>query len=173
MSQVGEFIRRVRKPLDDEERNETDVHMAIEVGYEQCIVSSGITKATFLYDLAKEDYEVFAITVNHLFTPINWSKVKLRTLWGVRNEATGNLLTLERDPETDVYHLKETSEDPTSLVFAPMMTGSEEDAKLFISMLQQLPNDAPVGVGETLVSLDVDERINLNNREAVLVKIIF
>lgn len=171
--QIDEFILRVEK-----ERARIDgsdlmaVHQAIETAYEQCIVAHNISKSFFLSNLIVNQ-EVFDLTVEHLFMPINWSTVKLRTLWAVRNEATGNLLTLERDPDTEVYHLKESSDDPDVLVFAPMLTGSEDDCRMFITMLNELPSDAPVGIGDTTVSLDVDERINLANLEAVLVKLIF
>jgi hypothetical protein len=54
-----------------------------------------------------------------------------------------------------------------------MMTGAEDDARMFIKMLTDIPNDAPVGINETLISMKIDERINISNLEAVEVKVIF
>ena len=171
MSQAREFVRRVRRAM--EKGDETATHQAIEISYEQCIVDHSIAKSDFMKELLAEDAEVFALTMDHLFTPINWSAVKLRVLWGIRNEATGNLLTLERDLEADVYHLKESSDDPAVLDFAPMFTGNQEDAETFVRMLSELPTDAPLGVGESIVTLRIDEKINVTNLKAVVVKIIF
>jgi hypothetical protein len=169
--QVDEFIRRVNETMAQED-TET-IHHAIEDAYEECIVGNAITKSVFLSELAASD-QIFTLTVEHLFTPINWSRVKLRTLWAVRNEATGNLLTLERDEETDVYRLRDSTDDPTLLIFAPMLSGSEADTRLFIKMLmEQLPKDAPVGLGETVVKMSVDEHINLANLKAVQIRLIF
>ena len=54
-----------------------------------------------------------------------------------------------------------------------MLTGEEDDAKMFIKMLNQVSGDAPLGINETMISMDVDERINVANLEAVEVKVIF
>ncbi len=170
---VEEFARRVDKEMLRADADRTTVHQTIELAYEQCIVAHEITKSFFLDNLASISEDIFTETVEHLFTPINWSKVKMRVLWGVRNEATGNLLTLERDSERDVYKLKEAGDDPAILCFAPMMTGNQEDAELFIKMLNQLPTDAPVGVGESIVTLDIEEGVNVKNLAAVEVKLIF
>jgi hypothetical protein len=105
--------------------------------------------------------------------PVNWSKVKLRTLWAIKNTATGNLLTLERNAEEEVFSLKESSEVTDRLDYAPMLTGEEDDAKMFIKMLNEVPSDAPLGINETMISLDIDEKINVANLEAVEVKVIF
>ncbi len=105
--------------------------------------------------------------------PVNWSRVKLRTLWAIKNETTGNLLTLEKNSEDDSFLLKESSNDSDRLDYAPMLTGEESDAKMFIKMLNQIPNDAPLGINETMISMNVDERINVANLEAVEVKVIF
>ena len=173
MSNTYDFVQQVRRAMDSDESDECAVHQAVELAYDRCVVGHGTTKGEFLSDLVKLDPEVFTITVNHLFTPINWSTRKLRTLWGIKNMATGNLLTLERDTENDVFKLKESSEDSDALDFAPMFTGSEDDARLFIKMLQDVPSDAPLGSNETLVSLSVQERVNVANLEAVEVSVIF
>jgi hypothetical protein len=40
-------------------------------------------------------------------------------------------------------------------------------------MLQEVPSDAPLGVNETMISLDIDEKINVVNLETTEVKVIY
>ena len=54
-----------------------------------------------------------------------------------------------------------------------MMTGEEEDAKMFVKMLQEVPSDAPLGINETMISLNIDEKINVMNLETTEVRVIF
>jgi len=169
---VEEFNSVVLKEMDKANSDKTTVRQTIEAAYERCI-RDNMEKSFFLSMLSKMDDHVFAETVDHLFMPVNWSKVKLRTLWGIKNMATGNLLTLERNPEDETFRLKESSEETDNLDFAPMMTGESDDASMFIKMLQEVPADAPLGINETMISLDIDEKINPNNLEAVEVRVIF
>ena len=170
--QVEEYCGRVLAEMDKEGSDQTSVHQVIEVAYDQCIAAK-MQKSFFLSVLAPLDEAVFAETVEHLFTPINWNKVKLRTLWAIRNTATGNLLTLERNDDDKTFLLKESSEDTDNLDYAPMLTGEPDDAKMFVKMLQEVPSDAPLGVNETMVSLDIDEKINVVNLETTEVKVIY
>lgn len=170
---VVEFHRLVDEEMDRDGSDQTTVHQVIETAYERCIVQNEITKSFFLTELCALGPLVFAETVEHLFMPVNWSRVKLRTLWAIKNETTGNLLTLEKDSEKDSFLLKESSEESDRLDYAPMLTGEEDDAKMFIKMLNQVSGDAPLGINETMISMDVDERINVANLEAVEVKVIF
>lgn len=169
---VKEYCRRVLAEMNKEGSDQTSVHQVIEVAYDQCIASQ-MQKSFFLTQLAPLDETVFSETVEHLFTPINWNKVKLRTLWAIRNTATGNLLTLERNAEEEKFLLKESSEETDSLDYAPMLTGEQDDAKMFVKMLQEVPSDAPLGVNETMISLDIDEKINVVNLETTEVKVIY
>ena len=170
--QVEEYCGRVLAEMDKEGSDQTSVHQVIEVAYDQCIAAK-MQKSFFLSVLAPLDEAVFAETVEHLFTPINWNKVKLRTLWAIRNTATGNLLTLERNDDDKTFLLKESSEDTDNLDYAPMLTGEPDDAKMFVKMLQEVPSDAPLGVNETMISLDIDEKINVVNLETTEVKVIY
>ncbi len=169
---VKEYCRRVNEAMNSKDSDKNAVHQAIETSYEVCIADN-MQKSFFLATLAPMDELVFAETVEHLFMPVNWSKVKLRTLWAIKNTATGNLLTLERNAEEEVFSLKESSEVTDRLDYAPMLTGEEGDAKMFIKMLNEVPSDAPLGINETMISLDIDEKINVVNLEAVEVKVIF
>ena len=170
---VVEFHRLVNEEMDRDGADHTTVRQVIETAYERCIVRNSITKSFFLMELCALGPLVFDETVEHLFMPVNWSRVKLRTLWAIKNETTGNLLTLEKNSEDDSFLLKESSNDSDRLDYAPMLTGEEDDAKMFIKMLNQIPNDAPLGINETMISMNVDERINVANLEAVEVKVIF
>ena len=49
----------------------------------------------------------------------------------------------------------------------------EEDAKMFVKMLKEVPSDAPLGINETMISLDIDEKINVMNLETTEVRVIF
>lgn len=169
---VKDYCDLVLAEMNKEGSDQTTVHQAIEVAYDQCIAAK-MQKSFFLSELAPMDETVFAETVEHLFTPINWNKVKLRTLWAIRNTATGNLLTLERIAEEEKFMLKESSEETDNLDYAPMLTGERDDAKMFVKMLQEVPSDAPLGVNEEMVSLDIDEKINVVNLETTEVKVIY
>ena len=171
------FIEQARKVIEDDPDQEhidyPKLHQAIERAYEDNIAHSGMPKASFLTELMKDDFFLYEITVNHLFTPINWSTQKMRTLWAIKNMATGRLVTLGSDPkEENSFNLKESGTDD-DLDFAPMMTGKQEDADTFVKMLQQPLDDSPVGIGETLISLEVEEGVNPVNLEVVRVKIIY
>lgn len=169
---VIEYNRLVLKEMEKANSDKTTVHQAIEMAYDRCIAPN-MQKSFFLTVLAGLDDAVFAETVDHLFMPVHWSKVKLRTLWGIKNMSTGNLLTLERNPEDESFLLKESSEETDNLDYAPMLTGEESDAAVFIKMLQEVPSDAPLGINETMISLDIDEKINPMNLETTEVRVIF
>jgi len=169
---VVEFHRLVSKKMNDGGSDKDAVHQAIETAYDRCIAPH-MEKSFFLTTLAGLDDAVFAETVDHLFMPVNWSKVKMRTLWGIKNLVSGNLLTLERNPEAEAFTLKESSKNNENLDYAPMMTGDQNDAEIFIKMLQEVPGDAPLGINETMISLDIDEKVNPNNLEAVVVRVLF
>ncbi len=169
---VTEYHKRVLAEMNKKGSDKISVQQVIEVAYDQCIAAK-MKKSFFLLELAPMDSGVFAETVEHLFTPINWNKVKLRVLWAIRNTATGNLLTLERNAEAETFLLKESSEDTDNLDYAPMLTGEPDDAKMFVKMLQEVPSDAPLGVNETMISLDIDEKINVVNLETTEVKVIY
>ena len=174
------FIKQVRDATktDDEVAglpvyDESKMLPAIEIAYEDHISQSGVAKSEFLTELMHEDASLYKATVNHLFTPINWSTQKMRTLWAIKNTATGRLVTLGSDPkEENSFNLKESGTDD-DLDFAPMMTGKEEDANTFVKMLQQPLDDSPVGIGETLISLEIQTGVNPVNLEVVRVKIIY
>jgi hypothetical protein len=169
---VKEYCRRVQEEMNKEDSSKESIQQVIEVAYDQCIAAQ-MQKSIFLSALAPMDEAVFSETVDHLFTPINWNKVKLRTLYAIRNTATGNLLTLERNAEKETFLLKESSESTDDLDYAPMLTGEHDDAKMFVKMLQEVPSDAPLGVNETMISLDIDEKINVVNLETTEVKVIY
>jgi len=169
---VEEFNKVVLAEMNRAKSDKTSVHQAIEQAYDRCIAQN-MQKSFFLAALAEMDDHVFAETVDHLFMPVNWSKVKLRTLHGIKNMTTGNLLTLERKPEDETFLLKESSEETDDLDYAPMLTGDEADAQMFIKMLQEVPADAPLGINEQMISLDIDEKINPANLEAIEVRVIF
>lgn len=167
------FIKQVRNTMKTDDGEDLDKMLpAIEDAYEDHISQSGVVKSEFLTELMREDHVLYEATVNHLFTPINWSTQKLRTLWAIKNMATGRLVTLGSDPkEENAFNLTESGTD--DLDFAPMMTGKQEDATTFVKMLQQPLDDSPVGIGETLISLEIEEGVNPVNLEVVRVKIIY
>ena len=184
---VRSFVHAVRRSYAREPFELAHVNMGIETAYEQHIVSVGMNKSDFLRLLAEEDREIFTQTVEHLFTPINWSRVKLRTLWALKNTTTGSLLTLERIQGEDgqrcsqcgtwhgdeVFRLIESSEDPDMLTFAPMLSGSEEDMRTFADMLKQIPPEEPVYLGTESVTLEINEGVNMANVEPVEIRVIF
>jgi hypothetical protein len=167
------FIKQVKSALKtDDGEDQSKMLPAIEDAYEDHISQSGITKSQFLTELMHENHTLYEATVNHLFTPINWSTQKMRTLWAIKNMATGRLVTLGSDPkEENSFNLRESGTD--DLDFAPMMTGKQEDATTFVKMLQQPLDDSPVGIGETLISLEIEQGVNPANLEVVRVKIIY
>lgn len=171
MQHVDEFVESVRVSMVN--GTDDEVNSAIENAYDKHIVTNKLPKADFLEWLAEKNIGVFRATVSHLFTPINWSQVNVRILWGIKNLATGNMLTLERDDDRDLYHLTESTVDNQSVMACtPMLTGKQEDAEMFIKMLEDVPMDAPIGVGESLVTLELDQRINVANLVVSEVKII-
>jgi hypothetical protein len=170
---VKEFWRRVNDEIGRSGSDTNTIHQAIESAYDACIVTNEIPKSVFLSALLEQDKSMFSTTVDHLFMPVKWTKVKLRTLYAIKNTATGNLLTLERDAEEETFNLKESSEETDRLDYAPMLTGDEEDAKMFVKMLKEVPSDAPLGINETMISLDIDEKINVMNLETTEVRVIF
>jgi hypothetical protein len=171
MSNTNDFVNRVCESMVN--GTDAEVHLEIEIAYDECIVPSGISKADFMEELLTMNPGVFSRTMNHLFTPINWSNVKLHSLWGIKNTATERMLTLDRDEENEIYTLTQSEIEQDSVMSCmPMLTGNPDDAKAFISMLNDVPMDAPVGVSDSLVSLELDERINVANLEVVPVKII-
>ena len=128
-SNVERFAARVKEVIDRERSELEDVHWAIESGYDQDIVPSSMTKSYFLGELHEIDGEVFDITVEHLFTPINWSKLKMTQMWAVKNTPTGLLLTLSHNKESDLFYLSE--------VGTRGMEDSDEGRKLILAAYQE------------------------------------
>ena len=172
ITQVHNAMKTGEEVVDLPVYDESKMLSAIEVAYEQNISHSGMKKSDFLTELMQLDHTLYEATVNHLFTPINWSTQKMRTLWAIKNMATGRLVTLGSDPkEENSFNLKESGTE--DLDFAPMMTGKQEDAVTFVKMLQQPLDDSPVGIGETLISLEIEKGVNPVNLEVVRVKVIY
>lgn len=175
IQQFIDMVRPVFETVDEDGRSDVTLPQVIEDAYEKFFSDGNLEKSYILKELCERDPQLFGVTVNHLFTPINWSRVKLRTLFGFRNESTGNLVTLgagETDEESEEaqFHLR----DAGDLEYAPMLTGSEEDAQRFLKMLQEPTGDEnPLAIGDTLVDLQTDDDVNVQNFELVTVKLIF
>lgn len=167
---IDKFIQRCMSVMSDD----SGLHEEIEVAYEQCIVPNDIKKSEFLRELGEKEPGLFAVVTDHLFTPINWSKVAMKSLWGIKNTATGNLVSLGVSEEKDgVFILRDGGSD---ISFSPMTSGEHQHILDFLNILQKPPTpaaEAPLAVGETIVELDFEKGVNPMNLKIVEIKVIF
>jgi len=176
--EVQKFIDAVRPKLNlfDEtadDKIKDDIHQAIEVAYEKHISDAMLSKDSFLSMVHQEDSEVFTWTVNHLFAPINWSRVTMHKLWGVKNTTTGNLVSLGVSKQDDgTFVLRDGGSE---MSFSPMTSGNQQHIVEFLKLLQQNPRGENMPVAssnEVLVAIDF-EGVNPMNLEVVEIKVIF
>jgi len=168
---VWGFVAYVRHKNKDE-HNE-----AIERGYAKFIVPvEGLSKANFLKNLADIDSELFDDVVNHLFTPMNWSKIKTRTFFAIKDSGSGNLITINMEEPNKRYTLDTCSVDDDH---RPMLMTTREEAETLMQVFDYQSKveallDMVKDKGEdVLVSLVANERINLKNLEIVEVELVF
>ena len=164
------FYRQVYEAMNKVDGTTEETQRAIEDAYERHIRESGVSKAALMSNLFQRNEAMFAAVMNHLFTPVNWSKVKMRTLWGIKNHGTGNLVSLGKG-ENDGFELKDCGKD---ILYAPMLTGNEDHARSFLALLQQPleGQDRPLSVGEVIISLEIEQGVNPANLEVVRVSVI-
>ena len=172
-SAVREFLDRVNMTTDNE--GGSTYEERLEIAYDRHIAGK-IDKSQFLNALRELAPEVHDSTVDHLMVPINWSHLKMRSVWGIKNTATGNLISLRHDREEDVFHLRETAvHEDDDLEFAPMLTANKEDAGVFVQSIQNLEpdEDKPMTLGDSMVSVRLESGLNPMNFEVCSVRCIF
>lgn len=167
------FARMVREEMLRDDLEPKDVNRVIEDAYDLHISRNDVPKSDFLKELVSIDEEVHAATVTHLFTPINWSRVKMHKLWGLKNSSTGNLVSLTiSDDDDGVFILRDGKDD---VGMSPMTTRDHDSLMKFLKIVQQMPVDenVPMATEEVIVHLEFGERVNPMNLEIVEVKVIF
>ena len=180
------FVLDVQEAIDAGS-DDDGIHTAIETAYNKHIFENdvGLTKANFLrYLYVKCDFH--DQVVNHLFTPMAWSKLKMHKCFGIKNSTTGRLVTLMRNETKDSgadFLLVECIDQPD---LSPMLVRDSDAAQKFIAILNRpstsasSDSSAPVPADDEssysddrVVHLDLDENINTGNLEVVDVEILF
>lgn len=160
------------------------INLAIEESYDKYIFNNtvGMTKAYFIAHLYRcPGGDIYERVVNHLFTPMAWSKLTIQTYYGIKNTMTDRLVTLMRNEFDDVgadYLLVECVDQPD---LSPMLVRDKRAAEKFIAILNRPStsvshdphNDENPPSSSKMVNLDLDENINTNNLEVVEVEILF
>lgn len=191
---VAKFVKHVRQHMEDEEK----MLVAIEKAYDYYIVEdeNGPSKDFFLSDLLKQDEDVFRITVNHLFTPIKWSKYSLRKGYIIKNTGTGNPVALVFDidngkgAEEPLNFALLDCGDPIELT--PLYLAEFKEAEAFLQTVQlhQKLSQMQSDEGEDTTSTDlvlpgteendfvdvvlrIDDRINIKNLEIGEMRLIY
>lgn len=172
---VDKFVREVREKLNHDDTEHPEVYRNIEDAYEKHLANSGISKSEFLRELMELDSKIFSLTVDHLFTPINWSQVNMKVLWGLRNISTGNLISLNTNEQANSFILRDSGGE---MGFAPMTTSSKKNLVEFLSIIQKNNtggNGPPAASSsnDVVVELDIEKGVNPMNLEVVEVKVIF
>ena len=154
-----------------------ELHKAIEYGYAKFVVTNEkLSKSQFLANLIEIDRSLFHDVVNHLFTPMNWSKIKARKFFAIKDSGSGNLITINMEDPNERYTLNTCSVDDDN---RPMLMTTHEEAETLMQVFDYQSKveallDMVADKGEdVLVSLVVDERINLKNLEIVEVELVF
>lgn len=158
-------------------KDPSELHEAIEYGYAKFIVTNeSLSKGKFLANLIEIDRSLFYDVVNHLFTPMNWSKIKARTFFAIKDSGTGNLITINMEEPNKSYTLDTCSVDDDN---RPMLMTTREEAESLMQVFDYQSKveallDMVKDKGEdVLVSLVANERINLKNLEIVEVELVF
>lgn len=181
-SNIERFAKRVHAVMEADDKGLRDVNMMIETSYDEDIIPSGMTKGYFLGELKDINGEVFDATVEHLFTPVAWARLKMTQMWGIKYATTGNLLTLTHDREEDQFTLSEVNTDSTQgrereqMEDIPMLTDNKESAESFVTAIQrdyESREPSVAGVGEALMMLNLKDGLNPMNFEVVPVRLIF
>ena len=107
---------------------------------------------------------------------MNWSKIKARTFFAVKDIGSGNLITINMEEPNKRYTLDTCSVDDDN---RPMLMTTREEAECLMQVFDYQSKveallDMVQDKGEdVLVSLVADERINLKNLEIVEVELVF
>jgi len=182
-----EFLATVRAAIRDHSDDKI-INAAIEKAYNAHIFEKegGPTKAQLLGYLYSKDGPIFTRVVNHLFTPMAWSELKIQKYYGIENTTTGRLVTLMRNESKDMgadFLLVECIDQPD---LSPMLVRDESAAEKFIAILNRpstsasydssTPEEPAVESSysdERVVHLDLDDNINTGNLEVVEVELLF
>ena len=158
-------------------KDPSELHEAIEYGYAKFIVShESLSKSRFLANLIEVDRELFHEVVEHLFTPMNWSQIKARKFFAIKDSGSGNLITINMEDPNERYTLETCTVDDDN---RPMLMTSHEEAETLMrvfdyqSKVEALLDMVKDNGENVLVSLVVDERINLANLEIIEVELVF
>ena len=119
---VHDFVGYVRG------KDASELYESIEYAYARFIVpDENFTKAIFLKCLLEIDWELFDDVVNHLFTPMNWSQIKARKFFAIKDSGSGNLITINMEDPNERYTLETCTVDDDN---RPMLMTSHEEADL-------------------------------------------
>jgi len=158
-------------------QKKSDRPRAIEEAYGKFIVpNEHLTKAEFLKAVLALEPALFDETVNHLFTPMNWSQIKARKFFAIKDTGSGNLITINMEAPNERYTLDTCSVDDDN---RPMLMTTHEEAESLMQVFDYQSRveallDMVADKGEdVLVSLVANERINLKNLEIVEVELVF
>jgi len=158
-------------------QKKSDRPRAIEEAYGKFIVpDEHLTKAEFLKAVMGLEPALFDEVVNHLFTPMNWSQIKARKFFAIKDSGSGNLITINMEDPNEKYTLETCTVDDDN---RPMLMTSHEEAETLMrvfdyqSKVEALLDTVKDNGENMLVSLVVDERINLKNLEIIEVELVF
>ena len=185
-----EFLATVRAAIQDHSDDKI-INAAIEKAYNAHIFEKegGPTKAQLLGYLYSKDAPIFTRVVNHLFTPMAWSELKIQKYYGIENTTTGRLVTLMRNESNESkdmgadFLLVECIDQPD---LSPMLVRDEAAAEKFIAILNRPSTSASYDSStppetdsessysdDRVVHLDLDDNINTGNLEVVEVELLF
>jgi hypothetical protein len=172
------FVEYVRKEMS-KSADLDKIHGSIERAYDQYVSSNPNgppDKASFLLALSSCDPKVYEMTVNYLFTPIKWSNRQMHRLYGIQDEASGNLITVCVDEPGKVYSLHLCDDEEHD----PMLLTTQEAADTFMKVFEyqakiaSLMDVVSAREDESLVILKIDkDKISLGNLKIVEVDLIF
>lgn len=184
-----DFIKDIEGAI--ELYGDNGISVAIETAYDKHIFNNkaGMTKSFFLRCLNLKTPllpEIFDAVVDHLFTPMAWSKITLQKYFGIKNVTSGKLVTLMRNESENKgadFLLIECTDQPD---LSPMLVRDRDAAEKFIAILNRPatstatydssgtpPPSANSDPSGRMVHLDLDENINTGNLEVVEVEILF
>lgn len=178
----NEFITDVAEVMESG-ADDGAINVAIERTYDKHIFNNkaGITKSYFLGYLWAECGGIFDRVVDHLFTPMAWSKLTIQKHYGIKNTTTGRLVTLMRNESEESgadFLLVECIDQPD---LSPMLVRDRDAAEKFIAILNRPSTSTsydssssdPEEDSGKVVHLDLDENINTGNLEVIEVELLF
>lgn len=178
---IKAFIDSVQNVIEKDSNNVERIQQEIETAYDYYIVNAGISKADFLARLYEQNKEIHELTVDHLFTPVHWSKVTIRNVWGLKNTATGNLISLcANGEEDDSFILRDNDKE---FNHPPMLTDDHSLLANFLTIIKNAYENKSVSmqlqevyevIESSLTVIDLEfNNINPANLKVVKVQIIY